>query len=67
MSKAYNQVNIFMLQYAINRLKIPLSFINLITNLFTNRTNQVFTQSGIIDQYKVLVSIDQGKVICPLL
>ena len=43
MSKAYDWVNIFMLQKAINRLKIPPSFITLITNLFTNHINQVFT------------------------
>jgi len=67
MNKAYNQVNIFMLQHAMNRLKISLPFINLITNLFTNHTNQVFIQSGITDSYKVLVGIDQEEVICPLL
>jgi hypothetical protein len=35
MSKAYNRVNIFMLKKAIARLRLPLSFIDLICNLFT--------------------------------
>ncbi len=43
MSKAYDRVNIFILQHTMNWLKIPLLFINLIINLFINRTNQVFT------------------------
>ncbi len=67
MSKAYDRVNIYILQHAITRLKIPPSFIKFITNIFTNHYNQVFTNSGITDKYKVLVSIDQEEVICPLL
>ncbi len=67
MSKAYDRINIYMLQKAMTRLKIPSSFITFITNLFTNRTNQVFTHHGITDPYNVLVGIDQGEVICPLL
>ncbi len=50
-----------------NHLKIPQLFINLINNLFTNYTNQVFTYSRITDQYKVLISINQEEIICPLL
>jgi len=56
-----------MLQKAMNHLKIPSSFITFITNLFTNRINQVFIHYGITDPYNVIVGIDQGKVICPLL
>ena len=67
MSKAYNQVNIYMLQHAINRLKLPILFIRFITNLFTNHFNQVFTPFRLTESYKLKVSIDQGKVICPLL
>src|SRR6266508_4511035 len=67
MSKAYDRVNIFMLQKAMARLKIPAPFITFITNLFTKRTNQIFTYHGITDPYNVLVGIDQGEVICPLL
>src|ERR1043165_1783390 len=67
MSKAYDRVNICMLQYAMNRIKLPQLFIRFITNLFTNRTNQVFTPFGLTDPYNLLVGIDQGEVICPLL
>src|SRR6266542_237870 len=67
MSKAYDRVNIFMLQKAMTRLKIPALFITFITNLFTKRTNQIFTYHGTTDPYNVLVGIDQGEVICPLL
>jgi len=67
MSKVYDRVNIFMLQKAMFRLKIPSYFITFITNLFTNRTNQIFTYHGITDPYNVLVRIDQSEVICPLL
>jgi len=56
-----------MLQKAMIHLKIPSFFITFITNLFTNRTNQIFTHHGITDLYNVLVGIDQEEVICPLL
>ena len=58
MSKVYDQINIYMLQKAMNHLKIPFPFITLITNLFTNHTNQVFTHHGITDPYNVIVEID---------
>jgi len=56
-----------MLQKAMLHLKIPSPFITFITNLFTNHTNQIFTYHGITDPYNVLVGIDQGEVIYPLL
>ena len=67
MSKAYDRVNIFMLQHALKWLKLPLIFIKFITNLFIRRKNQVFTEHGLTDKYDLLVGIDQGEVICPLL
>src|SRR3990170_2543454 len=67
MSKAYDRVNIFMLQHALKRLKLPSIFIKFITNLFIRRKNQVFTEHGLTDSYDLLVGIDQGVVICPLL
>ena len=42
-------------------------FNRFITNLFTNRSNQVFTLYGLTESYKLKVGIDQGEVICPLL
>src|SRR6266511_908311 len=67
MSKAYDRVNIFMLQHALKRLKLPPLFIRFITNLFLSRKNRVFTEHGLTDKYDLLVGIDQGEVICPLL
>jgi hypothetical protein len=62
MSKAYDRVNIFMLEKAMERLKLPLSFINIIKSLFLNRTNRVFTAKGLTDPYNMLVGIDQGEI-----
>ena len=67
MSKAYDRVNIFMLEKAMIRLKLPIQFIQMMKNLFTNRYNRIFTAHGTTDRYKVLVGIDQGEVISPLL
>src|SRR5881398_3783586 len=49
------------------RLKIPLNFIDLVIDLFTNRRNYVLTDVGKTPDYEVLVGIDQGEVISPLL
>jgi hypothetical protein len=67
MSKAYDRVNIFMLEKAMEYLKLPLSFINIIKSLFLNRTNQVFTAKELTDPYNMLVGIDQKEIISPLL
>jgi hypothetical protein len=67
MSKAYDRVNIFMLRKTMTRLRIPSLFINIIINLFLNRRNSVFTAYGNTDPYDVIVGIDQGEVISPLL
>jgi len=56
-----------MLQKALQRLKIPHSFITFITNIFTNRKNSIFTDVGTTDPYNVIIGIDQGEVISPLL
>ena len=67
MSKAYDRVNIHMLQHALDRLHIPSQFSTLICNLFTQRKNRVFTAVGTTTPYDVLIGIDQGEVISPLL
>ena len=67
LSKAYDRVNIFMLEKALLRLKLPLPFVDLMKNIFTNRRNSIFTESGMTDPYDVLIGIDQGEVISPLL
>ncbi|CAB4397484.1 unnamed protein product [Rhizophagus irregularis] len=54
MSKAYDRVNIFMLEKAMQRLKIPSSFINLTKELFLGRKNSVFTAGGLSNPYDVM-------------
>src|SRR5436190_17588779 len=67
MSKCYDRVNIYMLEKAMLRLKLPQNFIEIIKNLFTNRKNRIFTAVGMTDPYDVLIGIDQGEIISPLL
>ena len=67
MSKAYDRVNVFMLVRALERLKLPKSFIYFILNMFIHRENQVFTAFSNTDTYKVFSGIDQGEIISPLL
>ncbi|CAB4400088.1 unnamed protein product [Rhizophagus irregularis] len=54
MSKAYDRVNIFMLEKAMQHLKIPSSFINLTKKLFLGRKNSVFTAGGLSNPYDVM-------------
>src|SRR5438477_4494288 len=42
-------------------------FVDLIENIFTNKTNRVFTEVGLTPAYDMLIGIDQGEVISPLL
>jgi len=65
LSKCYDRVDINILRKAMQRIKLPDSFTNLITSLFIKRSNRVFTEYGLTDRYPVLVGIDQGEVISP--
>ena len=67
MSKAYDRVNVFTLVKAMERLRIPFGFINIIMKLFIPRLNRIFTAHGNTDPYVVVSGIDQGEVISPLL
>lgn len=67
LSKAYDRVNISLLQCALKRICIPEKIITFIINLFTNRKNQVLFEDWIGDAYDVINGIDQGESICPLL
>ena len=66
-SKAFDSIDINMLELAMQRLRIPQGFIKLTLNLFNNRSNRVITANGLSDPYKVKIGIDQGEVISPLL
>ena len=67
LSKCYDRVDTRILRHAMTRLKIPLNFIDLVIDLFTNRRNYVLTDVGKTPDYDVLVGIDQGEIISPLL
>ena len=67
LSKAYDRVNVYMLNKALARLKIPTHCINFISNLFYKRTNQIISYNGFTDPYNLLIGIDQGEIISPLL
>ncbi|CAB4418121.1 unnamed protein product [Rhizophagus irregularis] len=67
MSKAYDRINIPMLENAMRRINLPEIIIKILTGLFTNRTNQVFTPFGLTDSFDMLTGIDQGEIISPLL
>src|SRR5256885_3577298 len=67
LSKGYARVDTRILRHAMTKLKIPLNFIDLVIDLFTNRRNYVLTDVGKTLDYEVLVGIDQGEVISPLL
>lgn len=67
MSKAYDRINIHMLDKAMQRIKIPKELRSLLTGLFLDRKNRVFTPGGLTDPYDMKVGIDQGEIISPLL
>src|SRR5439155_13693203 len=65
--KAFDSIDINMLELAMQRLRILQGFIKLTLNLFNNRSNRVITANDLSDPYKVKIGIDQGEVISPLL
>ncbi|GES86723.1 RNA-directed DNA polymerase from mobile element jockey-like [Rhizophagus clarus] len=67
LGKAYDRVNVFMLAKALRRIKLPEKFIDIITNLFINHSNEVITAYSNTKPYDILIGIDQGEVISPLL
>ena len=67
MSKAYDSVNIHLLDKALQRIHMPICLVNIIINLLRNRSNQVITNFGPSPSYEVQDGIDQGETITPLL
>ncbi|GBC39515.2 hypothetical protein GLOIN_2v1480544 [Rhizophagus irregularis DAOM 181602=DAOM 197198] len=51
MSKAYDRINISMLEKAMERIKFPKKLQKILTSLFLGRKNRVFTQSGLTELY----------------
>src|SRR3954467_1108490 len=66
-SKAFDSMDIRMLQLAMQRLKIPNGFIKLVSALFTDRYNTVITAYGHSAPYKTEIGIDQGETLSSLL
>ncbi|GES84981.1 ribonuclease H-like domain-containing protein [Rhizophagus clarus] len=68
LSKAYDRINISLLRLAMARLRFPQPIIELILQLFTDRTNRIILHNdSISDPYQVMQGIDQGEVVSPLL
>ncbi|GBB85657.1 hypothetical protein RclHR1_12140006 [Rhizophagus clarus] len=66
-SKAFDSVNLTMLKFVLERIRLPALAITLILSFFMNRSNRVFTAYGETSSYQVCIGIDQGEVISPLL
>jgi hypothetical protein len=63
LSKAYNRVNVSLLRIALERLHIPYNIVNLLTDLFTDRINNIIINNHMSNYY---TGIDQGEIISPL-
>src|SRR4051794_40017785 len=66
-NKAFDSMDVQMLKLAMQRLKIPSGFINLVFKLFTNRYNTVITHYGHSTPYKTEIGIDQEESLSSLL
>ena len=66
-AKAFDTVNLVMLQKAMQRIKIPDKAIKFIINLFQNRTLKAITEYGLTKEITAGDGLDQGETISPLL
>jgi len=70
MKRCYDSVNCKpggMLSLALDRLKIPKGFQDMLFFITNNKTNRVITSYGLTDKYSPACGLDQGGVECPLL
>ena len=67
MSKAFDKINIKRLQEACQRIGIPSSSINLITELHTSRLAKIITAHGLTPPVSIKSGIEQGETYSPLL
>ena len=63
MSKAYDSVNIHLLDKALQRIHMPICLVNTIINLLHNHSNPVITNFDPFLIYEVQDDIDQKKTI----
>ncbi|CAB4446324.1 unnamed protein product [Rhizophagus irregularis] len=66
-SKAFDSVDLTMLKFALQRLRLLNNAIQFLLSLFMARSNRVITAHGPTPSYRVRIGIDQGEVISPLL
>src|SRR5438045_9245343 len=66
-NKAFDSIDTRMLRLALDRIKVPKQFTDLVINLFTDRYNTVITSFGPTIPYKTAIGIDQGYSLSPLL
>ena len=66
-SKAFDSIDTRMLRLALDRIKVPKQFTDLVINLFTDRYNTVITSFGPTIPYKTAIGINQGDSLSPLL
>ena len=66
-AKAFDTVNLEMLQKAMERIKIPTKAIKFIINLFKNRVLKAITSYGLTQNIIAGDGLDQGETISPLL
>src|SRR5438132_1371351 len=67
MSKAYDSINIHLLQKALERIQLPSQLTQIILDLLLDRSNKIITNFGLTQPYNVKNGIDQGEMITPLL
>ena len=66
-AKAFDTVNLELLQKAMERVKIPKKAINFIIGLFKNRKLKAITSFGMTEEITAGDGLDQGETISPLL
>lgn len=63
-SKAYDSVSGSLMLKALERLKVPNEFIEIVELVFYNRKNRVIVGESYTDYYEVEDGLDQARVKC---
>lgn len=67
LSKAYDRVDLDLLELALKHFNLPLRFIKLILKLFYNQSNQIIMDNYLSESFDIEQGIIQGESISPLL
>ncbi|EXX58079.1 hypothetical protein RirG_201210 [Rhizophagus irregularis DAOM 197198w] len=65
-SKAFDSVDLSMLRFALQRLRLPQNAIQFLLSLFMSRSNRVITAHGPTPPYRVKIGIDQDPLLTTL-